>query len=478
MGIPTLVRMSTALLTDHYELTMLRAALKSGAAHSHATFEVFARSLPAGRRYGVVAGTGRLLGALAEFRFGAEELSLLTGAGVIDASTADWLAGYRFSGDIRGFAEGEPFLPGTPVLVVEGTFAECVLLETLTLSVLNHDSAVAAAGARMVQAAGDRPLIEMGSRRTHEEAAVAAARAAYLVGFAATSNLEAARRWEVPSTGTAAHAFTLAHPTERDAFVAQVDTLGVGTTLLVDTYDVEAGIAAAVAAAGPGLGAIRIDSGDLATGVLAARAQLDALGATATGIIVTGDLDERGIARLAGVPADGYGVGTSLVTGSGAPTAGFVYKLVEIDGRPVAKTSVGKVGRGGGKDVLRRHDADGVAVADLVLPAGQLPPGGAASRCGADERDGMLDGLAPASLDGPADGQVAGGRLAGPGQDRPLLRQLMRDGMIVDPALTGPAGLRRAREHHRAALAELPPRAREVAFGHPCLPVITSVTPP
>jgi nicotinate phosphoribosyltransferase len=470
--------MSTALLTDHYELTMLRAALRSGAAHRRATFEVFARSLPAGRRYGVVAGTGRLLAALADFEFGADELTLLLGAGVVDAATADWLASYRFSGNIRGFAEGEPFLPGAPVLVVEGTFAECVVLETLTLSVLNHDSAVAAAGARMVQAAAGRPLIEMGSRRTHEEAAVAAARAAYLVGFEATSNLEAVRRWGVPSTGTAAHAFTLAHAAERDAFAAQVATLGVGTTLLVDTYDIEAGIAAAVATAGPDLGAIRIDSGDLAAGVRAARAQLDALGATRTKIIVTGDLDEHGIARLAGVPASGYGVGTSLVTGSGAPTAGFVYKLVEIDGRPVAKTSVGKSTRGGSKDVLRRHDAGGVAVADLVVPAGHIPGGAVKHGLDGQRPDAApaeADGGSAAGLDGP--GLTAPGRLGAPGRDRPLLVPLMRAGVIVDAAALGPAGLRRARDHHRAAVADLPVRAREVAFGHPCLPVISSVPP-
>nr|WP_285222643.1 nicotinate phosphoribosyltransferase [Frankia nepalensis] len=452
-----MVRMSTALLTDHYELTMLRAALRSGAAHRRVTFEVFARSLPPGRRYGVVAGTGRLLAALADFRFGPDELALLTGTGVIDAATAGWLAGYRFRGDIRGFAEGEPFLPGAPVLAVEGTFAECVLLETLTLSVLNHDSAIAAAGARMVQAAAGRPVIEMGSRRTHEEAAVAAARAAYLVGFDATSNLEAARRWGVPTTGTAAHAFTLAHPTEHDAFAAQVAALGVDTTLLVDTYDTREGISTAVAAAGPGLGAVRIDSGDLAAGVRAARAQLDALGATGTRVVVTGDLDEHSIARLARVPAAGYGVGTSLVTGSGAPTAGFVYKLVEVDGRPVAKSSVGKATRGGRKDVLRRHDADGIAVADLVLPAGST------------------DGPVPVELDGPA---PAPGRPAGTSRDRPLMAPLVRGGILADATLAGPEGLRRARDHHRAALADLPAHARDVTFGHPCIPVITALTHP
>jgi nicotinate phosphoribosyltransferase len=443
--------MSTALLTDHYELTMLAAALRSGAAQRPVVFEVFTRALPPGRRFGVLAGVGRLLDALTAFRFGSPELAFLRAAGVVDDATADWLGRYRFGGSIDAFAEGEPFFPGTPVLVVEGTFAECVLLETLVLSILNHDSAIAAAGARMVAAAGERPIIEMGSRRTHEVAAVAAARAAYLVGFAATSNLAAARRWGVPSAGTSAHAFTLVHDTEAAAFAAQVAALGPGTTLLVDTYDVPTAIAAAVAAAGPDLGAIRIDSGDLAAGARAARVQLDSLGATSTRIIATGDLDEHAIARLADAPVDGFGVGTSLVTGSGAPTAGFVYKLVEVAGAPVAKTSVGKSTRGGRKQVLRRLDADGVAVADLIVPPRPAAPG---------------EG-------GPA---AAGDRAAGP-RDRPLLVPLVRGGEVLDVTLTGPVGLARAREHHRAAVAELPGSARRTASGSPGLPVITAAEP-
>ncbi|OAA26003.1 nicotinate phosphoribosyltransferase [Frankia sp. EI5c] len=453
--IPTLVRMSTvpmspvsmspvststALLTDHYELTMLRAALRSGAAGRRAVFEVFARSLPAGRRFGVVAGTGRLLAAIERFRFGPAEIEQLRTAGVVDADTVDWLASYRFSGDIDGFAEGEPFFPETPVLVVEGTFAECLLLETLVLSVLNHDSAIAAAGARMVAAAGDRPCLEMGGRRTHELAAVAAARAAYIVGFAGTSNLEAARGYGVPSAGTSAHAFTLAHDSELEAFAAQVAALGTDTTLLVDTYDIATGIANAVAAAGGNPGAIRIDSGDLASGARAARAQLDAAGATATRIVVTGDLDEHSIARLASAPVDSYGVGTSLVTGAGAPTAGFVYKLASVDGRPVAKTSAGKRTRGGRKEVVRYHGPDGVAVTDLVSPSG--------------DADGNQPGTEP-------------GRA-----QRLLLVPLLRAGKLVDEALVGAAAVARAREHHRSAVRSLPDAAREVSFGHPCLPVV------
>ena len=227
-----------------------------------------------------------------------------------------------------GYAEGECYVPGSPLLVVDAPFADAVVLETLVLSVLNHDSAIAAAASRMICAAGDRPCIEMGSRRTHEISAVAAARAAYIAGFASTSNLEAGRRYAIPTTGTAAHAFTLVHDSEEDAFRAQVASLGPGTTLLVDTYDVTAGVQTAVAVAGPELGAVRLDSGDLIELARQVRDQLDSLGATDTRIVVTSDLDEYAIAALAAAPVDGYGVGTSLVTGSGAPTAGLVYKLV------------------------------------------------------------------------------------------------------------------------------------------------------
>ncbi|MDD7934864.1 nicotinate phosphoribosyltransferase [Actinomycetospora straminea] len=356
---------STALLTDQYELTMLDAALADGTAQRRCTFEVFARSLPHGRRYGVVAGVPRLLEALSRFTFDQAEIDVLCDAGVRDR-VAEFLSGHRFSGDITGYPEGELYFPGSPVLSVTGTFAECVLLETLVLSVLNHDCAVASAAARMTTAANGRPLIEMGSRRTHEEAAVASARAAYLAGFSATSNLEAHRRFGVPTTGTSAHAFTLLHDSEAEAFRAQVDALGVGTTLLVDTYDITQGIATAVEVAGTGLGAVRIDSGDV--GVLAqrARAQLDALGATSTRVVISGDLDEYAIAALRAEPVDAYGVGTSVVTGSGAPAAGMVYKLVEVDGRPVAKRSSSKESRGGAKSAVRRHRPTGTAVEEVV----------------------------------------------------------------------------------------------------------------
>lgn len=366
----------TALLTDKYELTMLSAALRDGTAHRHTTFELFARRLPEGRRYGVVAGTGRFLEALASFEF--DDVALDSVRGFLDPDTVDYLARYRFRGDVDGYAEGELYFPGSPVLTVRGTFAESVVLETLVLSILNHDTAIASAAARMVSAADGRPLIEMGSRRAHEHAAVAAARAAYIAGFAGSSNLAAQRRYGVPALGTSAHAFTLLHttadgPDEQAAFRAQVDALGVNTTLLVDTYDITAGVANAVAVAGTALGGVRIDSGDL--GVLArqVRRQLDDLGARHTRIVVSGDLDEFAIAALRAEPVDSYGVGTSVVTGSGAPTANMVYKLVEVDGMPVEKRSSRKESHGGFKHAMRLARPTGTILEEVVYPAGRPP---------------------------------------------------------------------------------------------------------
>jgi nicotinate phosphoribosyltransferase len=364
------------LLTDKYELTMLAAALRDGTAHRRATFELFARRLPQGRRYGVLAGTGRLLEALPQFRF--DDAALTSLAEFSDRETLRFLADFRFSGDIDGYAEGELYFPGSPVLTVSGTFAECVLLETLALSILNHDTAIASAAARMISAARNRPVMDMGTRRTHELAAVAAARAAYIAGFAATSNLEAHRRHGVPAEGTSAHAYTLLHtgaegPNELAAFRSQVEALGPGTTLLVDTYDVTEGVANAVAAAGTSLGAVRIDSGEL--GVLShqVREQLDGLGAAQTRIVVSGDLDEFAIAALGADPIDSYGVGTSLVTGSGAPTAQMVYKLVEVDGIPVQKRSSHKESRGGRKEALRVSRPTGTITEEIVHPVGHPP---------------------------------------------------------------------------------------------------------
>jgi len=371
------MRPSTALLTDRYELSMYAALLADGRVGAPATFELFARRLAEGRRFGMVAGLGRFLDALADFRFEAAGLEWLCAHDVIDRATAEHLAGWRFTGDIAAYPEGEIWYPHSPVLSVRAPLGEGLVLETLALSVYNHDSAIASAAARMVLAAEGRALIEMGSRRVHEEAAVAAARAAYLAGFATTSNLAAGERYGVPTAGTAAHAFVLAHASEAEAFASQLHSQGTGTTLLVDTYDTEQGIERAVAearrlgVAGPG--AIRIDSGDLPTAVAAARAQLDRLGAHETKIVVTSDLDEYLITELARSPVDAYGVGTRVATGSGHPTAGFVYKLVELDGRPVAKRAEGKSNTGGTKTAYRYCDGREAFRLDGVVPAGARP---------------------------------------------------------------------------------------------------------
>jgi nicotinate phosphoribosyltransferase len=433
---------STALHTDRYELTMLDAALRDGTADRRCVFELFGRRLSGGRRFGVVAGTGRLLSLIRDFRFGHDELRYLRDERVVDAATLDFLEGYRFSGSITGYREGELYFPGSPILTIEGTFAEAVVLETLALSVLNHDSAVATAAARMAVAAGDRPLAEMGSRRAGESSAVAAARAAYIAGFGATSNLEAGRTWGIPTMGTAAHAWTLLHDTEEGAFRSQIDALGVETTLLVDTYDTRAGVATAVRVAGTGLGGVRIDSGDLPLVAAEVRAQLDELGATGTKITVTSDLDEHAIAALAASPVDSYGVGTSVVTGSGTPTAGMVYKLVARQDSAggwvaVAKASTDKGSTGGRKAAFRTLDR-GTATSELIIVS-----------------DGFEEVATAASHP----------------EARPLQVALMTDG-DPDAAYEGHAGVEAARSHHAFAREELPVRGLALSRSDPAIPTV------
>lgn len=424
---------TTALFTDHYELTMVQAAMGSGTAFRRSIFELFGRRLPEGRRYGVVAGTQRALDAIESFRFDDAALSFLRERGIINDELAHYLATYRFTGDVWGYPDGELYFPGSPLMRVEGTFAEACLLETVLLSIYNYDSAVASAASRMTAMAGDRPCIEMGSRRMNESAAVAAARAAYIAGFSATSNLEAGRTYGIPTAGTAAHSFTLLHDTEADAFRAQLASLGDATTLLVDTYDVEAAVRQGVELTNGRLGAVRLDSGDLAELAGETRRLLDSLGATKTRIIVTSDLDEYQIAALRAAPVDGYGVGTSLVTGSGAPTCGFVYKLVsraDSDDpnaalQPVAKKSTNKASIGGRKFALRRLNDRGQAEAEVV------------------------------GIGAPPEGDH---------NDRTLLVELVRDGAIV-----GREPIEAARARHSAARAELPKAALRTSKGYPAI---------
>ena len=435
---------STALLTDHYELTMVDAALAAGTAHRDSVFELFARRLSGARRYGVVAGTGRLLEAVERFRFEDAELTWLQRHEVVRDETLDWLSDYRFRGNIWGYPEGEVFFPGSPIITVESSFAEGVLLETLALSILNADSAIATAASRMSHAAQGKPLAEMGSRRTGEYSAVAAARASYIAGFSATSNLEAGRSYGVPTMGTAAHSFTLLHDTEREAFEAQIATLGRDTTLLVDTYDIEQGVRTAIEVAGTDLGAVRIDSGDLPVVVGRVRELLDQLGATETKITVTNDLDEYTVAALAASPVDSFGVGTSVVVGSGTPTMGMVYKLVsrtddEGNWVDVAKNSLDKPSFGGRKSVRRLFDARGLAQAELLFLG-----------------------------DGP--GGVPEGRELGDSA-RDVVVPLITSGEIV-AGHAGHEGMLAARERHQRSVGELPADALRLSRGDPAIPTV------
>ncbi|CAM2874210.1 nicotinate phosphoribosyltransferase [Actinomyces slackii] len=436
---------STSLLTDMYELTMLQSALHSGTASRPSVFELFGRRLPGSRRFGVVAGTGRLLDAIESFTFTGEQIDFLHRTGVVNDETLDYLRDYRFTGTIRGYAEGECYFAGSPLLSVEGTFAEACIIETVALSIYNYDCAVASAASRMTIAAHGRPCIDFGARRAHEQAAVAAARAAVVGGFVGTSNLEAGLAYDIPTFGTSAHSFTLLHDSEEEAFAAQIASLGTGTTILVDTYDVATGVERAVAAAraaGGELGAVRLDSGDLVAGAFKVRAQLDALGATSTKITVTSDLDEYAIAGLGAAPVDSYGVGTRLVTGSGRPTAALVYKLVERQGatgrmEEVAKfSSGGKSTVGGAKWAGRVLDSSGTAVEELVVS------------CSA---------------------QAEAMRALEAAHARPLQVTLVEEGRIVEEH-RGHEALQAAAERHRVSRAELPYDAWRLSEGEPALP--------
>ena len=439
-----MVDYSPAMMTDMYEYTMLDAALKDGTANRKCVFEIFTRHLPEGRRYGVVAGTGRILDALERFHLDDEDMRFLSDRNIVSAESIAWLERFHFSGSIKGYREGEMFFPNSPVLQVEGTFGECTLLETLLLSILNYDCAVASAASRMVTAAKDRPCMDMGGRRTNEWSAVAASRAAVVGGFQGTANLLAAQLYGLKAIGTAAHCFTLVHDSERDAFISQINALGKNTTLLVDTYNIEEAVKTAVEVAGPELGGVRIDSGDLAALAQRVRNQLDALGATNTKITVTNDLDEYALAALQTAPVDSYGVGTRLVTGSGAPTCAMVYKLTErenADGvmQPVAKKSKDKATVPGRKLAFRSYEYN---LADC---------------------EHVISG---------AEDQLAAFRPEEGWKD--LLVDFVDHGQI-DATWQGHDAIMAAHDYRAQALAELPITAQSLMRGEPVIPTETTV---
>lgn len=368
---------SYAFHTDHYELTMIDALLQSNQIDKKSVFEVFARELPLGRSFGVFAGSNRVLSHLESFYFDDDMLRFISDQEIVSRETQQYLSSFRFTGDITSYHEGETYFPYSPVMTIEAKLGEALLIETLLLSIVNFDSAIATAAARIVLAAGGRFVMEAGSRRIDPDAAVNAARAAYIGGVDVTSNLEAGRIWGIPTTGTASHAFTLAFQTELEAFEAQAKYLGANSIFLVDTYDIESGIRNAVLASNSKLKGIRIDSGDLGIAAKEARVLLDKLGASQAQIMVSGDLDEYKIKDLMHAPIDAFESGHKLVTGSGAASAGFVYKLVAVEDdhsdtamRTVQKKSKGKVSRGGKKIAMRKIGFDGTAIEESIFTNG------------------------------------------------------------------------------------------------------------
>jgi nicotinate phosphoribosyltransferase len=410
-----------ALQTDLYQLTMAAGYFHRGLAHTQATCELFVRRLPKVRRYLVAAGIERALDFIHTLRFDDEHIAYLRSVpSLADAMTddfADYLRAFEFSGDVWAVAEGTPMFASAPFIRVQAPIIEAQLVETHLLSVVNHATMIASKAARIVRAAQGRSVLEFGTRRTHPDEAVSAARAAYLVGAAGTSNVEAGRRFGIPVLGTAAHMWTMTHDSEERAFDNYVKTFPNASILLIDTYDTVRGAQLAAKVAGDKLKGVRLDSGDLGALAKEVRAVLDAEGLSEAQIVASGDLNEYKIEELLadGAPIDSFGVGTELVTSKDAPSIGGVYKVVafERDGRhvPIAKFSEGKATYPGAKQVHRRFEA-GAPVGDRL---------------------GLADEAAPA-------GGVA------------LLEPRIREGKLVRRAV----GLAEARSHAIASLAALP----------------------
>lgn len=368
-----------ALKTDLYQLTMAAGYFHTGMARKMATCEMFVRRLPKRRRYLVAMGIERILAYLEELRFTDEQIDYLTRVPALrDAMTPEfqaYLRDLRFTGDAWALPEGTVVAANEPFLRVEAPIIEAQLIETFALSVINHATKIASKAARIVRAAGDAQVVEFGSRRTHPEAAVDAARAACAVGCAGTSNLEAGMRFGLPVVGTAAHMWTMAHPSEESSFANYVRVFPNASILLIDTYDTITGAERAAAIARDKLKGVRLDSGDLAALSREVRKILDAAGLKTAQIVASGDLNEYKIEALrrAGAPIDVYGVGTDLVTSLDAPSLGGVYKLVAIDGSPIAKFSEGKATLPGAHQVFRVWGEGGTIERDVIALADESP---------------------------------------------------------------------------------------------------------
>lgn len=403
---------SSSLFTDLYELTMAAAYREEGM-DGLATFELFVRSLPAERRFLVVAGLEEVLGYLESFRFGADDLSYLATVGAWPDGFLDDLATWRFDGDVWAMPEGEVAYAGEPLMRVTARLPVAQLVETYLLNTVASHTLMASKAARVALACGGRDFVDFSARRDHgTDAAVQVARAAWIGGAAGTSLVVAGRQFGLPLSGTMAHSFVMAHDDEREAFRRYARTFPEGTVLLIDTYDTVDGarnaadVAHELAPEGITIRGVRLDSGDLGTPAAEVRAVLDGSNLHDVRIIASGDLDEHRIAALlaAGAPIDAFGVGTQLGTSADAPALGAVYKLVEDVNGPKLKLATGKQTLPGRKQVWRLSDRDVLALEHEVLEGG-----------------------------------------------RPLLSQVMASGQRVGP----PEDLDVARDRCRAGLAEL-----------------------
>jgi nicotinate phosphoribosyltransferase len=363
------------LVTDLYELTMAAGYLRRRMVAT-ATFSLFVRRLPARRGYLVAAGIDEAVARLLDWRIGAEDVDWLCRHEGWPPELAEPLTGLRFTGDAWAVPEGTVVLADEPLLEVTARMPEAQVVESVLLNAVTYQTALASKAARCVVAAAGRPVVDFALRRTHGvEAALAAARAGAIAGFAATSDVAAAQRYGLRATGTMAHSFVQAFPDERSAFEAFAEDFPATPTFLVDTYVTAGGVAAAIDVIhAHGLAeraAVRLDSGDLAAEARAARRLLDAAGLPRVRIVVSGGLDEDGIDAMvrAGAPVDVFAAGTRVGTAMDAPVLDSAYKLVEIDGRPVTKLSPGKGYPPGRKQVWRRHGRP-----DLLTGRDRTPP--------------------------------------------------------------------------------------------------------
>ena len=370
--------LSSPLLTDLYELTMLQAYYERGMTDT-AVFELFVRKLPAGRNFLVAAGLEQALDFIEGLRFGDEELAWIERSGLFRPSFVGHLAKFRFTGDVHAMPEGTVFFPNEPFLRVTAPFPEAQLLETRVLNLMHFETLIASKAARCRMAAGGRHLIDFGLRRAHgAEAGLLAARASYLAGFDGSSTVLAAPRFGIPVFGTMAHSFVQAHESERAAFEAFASVFPENAVLLIDTYDTVEGARRAVEAGRSfPIKGVRLDSGDLDSLSREVRRILDAGGLKDAIIFASGNLDELRVAELvsAGAPIDSFGIGTSLVTSSDHPALDAVYKLQEYAGRARRKRSAGKATWPGRKQVFRRYDAGGRFAGDLVSLESDFQPG-------------------------------------------------------------------------------------------------------